>query len=160
MYQSHKVTINKSQISKLQRSCFLDTMQSIRKQLKESFWGLAGGWGGGWGGHATQACGILVSQPGIQPVPACSGSSKSEPLNHQGSPKNHLKNKTNKKAKWILNGHFQDNNTGKLLNINSILYIRWHYYMKFLRVVSNSIVVMQENGLPSSRVGISESAVS
>ena len=77
MYQSHKVTIYKSQISKLYRSCFLDTMYSIKKQLKESFGRVGGRGGGGGGGDAMQACGIIVSQPGIQPVPPCSGSSKS-----------------------------------------------------------------------------------
>ena len=133
MYQSQQSNHKQIPNIKIIEIMFSGHNAINKETIKRIFLGVGRG-GGRW--HAMQACGILVSQPGIQPVPACSGSSKSEPLNHQGSPKNHLKNKTNNKAKWILNGHFQDNNTGKLLNIISILYIRWHYYIKFLRVLT------------------------
>lgn len=50
--------------------------------------------------------------------------------------------------------------TGKLLNINSILYIRWHYYIKFLRVLTVLWLCRKMACLPSSRAGISESEIS
>ena len=152
MYQSHKVTIYKSQISKLYRSCFLDTMYSIRKQLKESF----GRVGGGGSCHAGM---WDLSSPTRDPT--CAPLQwKLEVLTTEppGKSQESFK-KQNKNTKWILNGHFQDNNYWETFEYKLYTVYQMALLYKILKS-TNSIVVMQENGLPSSRAGISESEVS